>query len=301
MIYIVITSYNEPLATIKAIESVLKQEFSKEFKLIIADPFEDVLWDLEEKFGNKIEYYQDEGKGKSVTLNQIIKQYYSKNKDEIFIFTDGDVCLTEGSIQKIIDSFEDKTIGVVCGQPISMNSKDNMLGYWSHLLLSEMNKTRKKANQKKEFFEVSGYLFAMRNGVINSFPVNASEDNVIPALFWSRRYKIGYAEEAKVMVLNPQNFKDWVIQKKRNVKGHMSLKHVNTKNIPRKNTFFGEAIRGLRFVFIYPSNVKEFFWTIGVLYGRLHVWALACYESMFKEGYKDGWREETTDSTKPLD
>jgi len=143
----------------------------------------------------------------------------------------------------------------------------------------------------------------MRNGVIKEFSIDASEDNVIPTKFWGKGYKIDYKENAEVYVLNPQNFKDWVTQKKRNIKGHINLKKAITKvNKSRKNSFIGEAIRGVKFALFYPKNVKEFFWTLAMFFARLYVWILAYYETKIKKKeYKDGWREEETPSTKPLD
>ena len=116
-------------------------------------------------------------------------------------------------------------------------------------------------------------------------------------LFWKNGYKIGYAESAEVFVLNPQNKKDWLAQKKRNIKGHIALKNVFPENeIKRKNSILKEAFRGASISLTYPKNVKEFFWTINLLFTRLKAWQLAYKE----KSYKDGWREEEIESTKPL-
>ena len=110
-------------------------------------------------------------------------------------------------------------------------------------------------------------------------------------------YKINYNENACAYVLNPKNFRDWVLQKKRNIKGHISLGKFFKDDIKRKNTMMGEAIRGL-YVFSYPRNIKEFFWGVELLFARLYIWLSAYYEVYFKkQEYKDGWREEETEST----
>lgn len=298
MIHVIITAYGEPKATEKAINSLLVQKTREKFKITVMDPFPEVEEYLKNKFGDKIEFILDEGEGKSYALNYMIRKLYTENKKDILIFTDGDVFLGNKAIQSITDAFKDENIGVVCGHPVSLNPRNNMFGFWSHLLFSEMNKTRKKLYSKKEFFEVSGYLFAIRNGIITEFNVNASEDNVIPILFWKKGYKIGYAESAEVFVLNPQNMKDWLTQKKRNIKGHIALQKIfPDENIGRKNTLIGEALRGLSIFFTFPKNPREFFWTIKLMFMRLKAWQLAYKE----KDYKDGWREEEVESTKPLD
>ena len=303
MIHIIITSYNEPKATERAVNTFLNQNIPKPFKIIVADPFPEVKDFIKEKFSNhkEVEFYLDPGEGKSIVLNMIFEEIYSEDKNDIIISTDGDVYVNDIAIKEILDSFKDSKVGVVACHPVSINDRNNKYGYWSHLLLDEMNRTRKKSSSKEEFFELSGYLFGMRNGVIKEFPTQASEDNVIPRLFWEKGYKINYNENACAYVLNPKNFRDWVLQKKRNIKGHISLGKFFKDDIKRKNTFFGEALRGL-YVFSYPKSIKEFFWGVELLIARLYIWLSAYYEVYFKkQEYKDGWREEETESTKPLD
>ncbi|MDD5331720.1 MAG: glycosyltransferase [Candidatus Nanoarchaeia archaeon] len=303
MIHIIIASYNEPKSTEKAVNAFLNQNIPKPFEIIVSDPFPEVEEYLVDKFSKKIRFFQDPDEGKSFALNMILEEIYSENKNDIIIFTDGDVYISENAVKEILDKFKNPEIGLVCGHPVSLNSRNEKYGYYSHLFFDEMNLTRKKLSEKKEFFEVSGYLFAIRNGIIKNFPVESSEDNIIPILLWNKGYKLSYAEEAKVYVLNPQNEKDWLTQKKRNIKGHLALEKLVDKIPKRKNTFLQEAFRGFKIMFRHPKNFKEFFWLINSAFLRLKAWKLAKKDLKKGKEYKDGWRgyEGTTDSTKPLD
>lgn len=303
MINIIITSYGELKSIEICINSLLEQRIPKQFTIIVADPFTETKWMIEEKFSNvkKVKYFEDEDKGKSNALNMLLEKLYSKNKNDIFIFTDGDVYFGNNSVEEILKKFEDPKVGCVCGKPTSLNPRNKMLGYWSHAAFDEMNKTRKKLAENKKFFEVSGYLFAIRNGIIKSFPVGASEDNIIPSLIWKSGYKIEYAEKAEVYVKNPSNFKEWVTQKKRNIKGHLELKNIIGTSKERKNTVTEETIRGIKFLLSYPKNLKEFIWFIGMAFARLYAWILAIYETyILKKRYSDGWRAEEKLSTTRL-
>src|SRR3989344_6193247 len=176
MIHIIITSYKEPLSTKKAIDTFLNQKIPRPFKIIVADPFpemEEIIINQYKKHP-EVEYFEDPGEGKSFALNLIFKKIFSKSPDDIIILTDGDVYVSNNAVQEILNQFKDKEIGIVCGHPVSLNPRNNKFGYWSHLLFDEMNSTRKKLAAKKEFFEVSGYLFAMRNGIIKQFEFKAS-------------------------------------------------------------------------------------------------------------------------------
>ena len=92
MIHIIITSYKEPKATEKAIQSLLDQNI-KDAEIIVSDPFPEVIDYQKSKFGNKITYDLDFGEGKSAALNRLFKQL----KGDIIISTDGDV-YTESEI-----------------------------------------------------------------------------------------------------------------------------------------------------------------------------------------------------------
>ncbi len=300
MIYIIITAYGEPKATEKAINSILGQNIRQNYKIIVADPFPETKWMIEEKFKN-VEYFQDPDKGKSYALNLIFRKIFS-NKNDIIIMTDGDVFISNNSIKGILKQFEDPKIGVVCGKPVSLNPKNNLFGYWSNFQFYAMNKIRKNLSEKNEYFETSGYLFAVRNGIIKEFPLNCSEDSIIPALFFEKGYKISYLENAEAYVLNPQNFKDWISQRKRNIKGHLNLKKILPENLQRTKTFFNEIRRGIILSFSYIKSFNELIWMILFYFARVYVWILAYYELKFrKKSYQDGWRVEEINSTKPLD
>src|SRR3989344_1429389 len=299
MIHIIITSYGEPKATEKAINCILSQNIRQKYKIIVADPFPETKWIIEEKFKN-IEYFQDPDKGKSYALNLLFKKIFS-NQNDIIIMTDGDVFLSNNSIKEILKQFEDPKIGVVCGKPVSLNPKNSLFGYWSHFQFYAMNKIRKNLSENNEYFETSGYLFAIRNGIIKEFPLNCSEDSIIPALFFEKGYKISYLENAEAYVLNPQKFKDWISQRKRNIKGHSGLKKILPENLQRTKTFFNEVRRGIILSFSYIKNFDELIWMILFYFARFYVWILAYYELKFgKKSYQDGWRVEEINSTKPL-
>ncbi|MDP4012398.1 MAG: glycosyltransferase family 2 protein [Candidatus Nanoarchaeia archaeon] len=306
MIHIIITAYGEPKSTEKAVKAFLNQNIKQDYDIIVCDPFEEVKNFITEKFKDypQVKYYEDPGEGKAYALNLLINQYYSDNKDDIFIFTDGDVYVNEKSVNAILKSFEDKEVGAVTTKIVSLNPRNNMLGYWSHLLIDGANKTRNYFSKRKEFFECSGYLFAIKNGILKEFPEKASEDAVIPALMWKKGYKIAYVNDAEVFVMSPSKIKEWLDQKKRNIKGHESLnKVVKWEGAPpRTKSFVNEIKFGSLHALTYPRNLKEVFWTFVLFYYRLKLWYITMYDLKFKkEDYKDGWREEENLTTTRLE
>jgi len=296
MIYIIITSYGEPDLTIKSVESLLNQNIKQKYKIIVSDPFPKTEKILKQHFKNlknrKIEFFLDPGEGKSYALNIILEKIYSKNTDDIIILTDGDVYVGKNSIKEILRAFENKKIGCVTGKPVSVNSRDTMFGFWSHLLFEGIHRVRKKLSDEKKFFECSGYLFAIRNGILQGFPLETSEDSIIPYLIWKKGYRIKYIPEAEVYVKNPDNLRDWIKQKIRNIKAHENLNKL-AKDFPRTKSFFNEIKEGTLFALSYPKTLKEFSYTFLLFLARFYIYIKAFFDiKIKKKNYKDGWRAE---------
>ena len=301
MIHIIITSFNEPKATLRAVNAFLNQKVAENFKVIVVDPFPQVGEILKKEISDKrVSFFLDPGEGKSYALNLIFQEIYSENKEDIIVLTDGDVYVSENSLSEIIKAFRNKEVGCVTGKPVSTDMKNTKYGYWSCLLFDGIDKTRTKLHRRKNFFECSGYLFAVRKGVLSDFHMNHSEDAVIPYLFWRKGYKIFYANAAKVFVKNPNNWKDWKNQKIRNIKGHEKLNKTFPK-MPRTKSFFNEIREGFFFSLKHPKNAREFFWVLQLYFARLYVYFTAFREIKAKKNYSDGWRETDILSTRPLD
>lgn len=301
MIDVIINSYKEPKATLRAVNVFLNQYSGKDIRVIVVDPFQEVENFLKENIKDKRFYFfLDPGEGKSYSLNLIFQEFGSANTDDIFILTDGDIFVSDNAVEEILKSFENKEIGCVTGMPVSTDSRKEKYGYWSHLLFEGIHRTRRKLSAEKKFFECSGFLFAIRKGVVFDFPSEVSEDSIIPFLFWKKKYRIAYVHEAKVYVQNPGNWKDWLTQKVRNVKGHENLARV-APDMPRTKSLFNEMKYGWYFLFTYPETLQEIWWTIQLYFARLFLYWKSFKEIRKGKKYRDGWRETETKSTKPLD
>lgn len=289
MISVIITAFNEP-GVKKAIDSVLKQDIKEKYELIVAAPDKETE-DLVKKY-KKVKYFKDPGKGKSYALNLLFK----KVKGDILILTDGDLILGENSINEILKSFEDESVGCVSGRPFPLDSRSNMLGYWSHLLYNAgAHRIRKERSDKNKFLECSGYLFAFRN-IIKKIPLDVAEDSIIPYYFWKKGYKIKYAENSLVYVKNPDNLKDFIKQRKRTSGAHSKL-HYYAPDFPKVKSFFNEIRKGSFWALSYPMNIKEFIWTLCLFPIRFYIWVSYYYDWKFKnKGYEDGW--EKAESTR---
>src|SRR3989344_4631890 len=159
MIHIVITSFNEPKSTIRAVKTFLEQENVKDkFKIIVVDPFPEVEKALKEDIKDKrVGFFPDPGEGKSYALNLLLEEIYSKDKNDTIIFSDGDVFVSKNAVSEIIDKFKNKKVGCVTGKPVSLDKRNSKYGLWANIAFAGIDKARKKFAKNKKFFECSGY------------------------------------------------------------------------------------------------------------------------------------------------
>ena len=290
MISIIVTSFHEPNLE-KAIVALVNQKTNYDYNIIVVSPDEEAK-KLCDKYG--VRYFFDPGKGKSYALNLIFKEVESK----FLILTDGDVFVSDNMVEEFMKKFENFRVGVVTGRPVPVDKRNNILGYWSHLLFDAgAHMIRKRLYEENKFLECSGYLFGFRNK-IDKIPLNVAEDAYIPYVFYLKDYGIAYTENAKVFVKNPDNFKEWLNQRKRTSKAHETLgDYVDVDKIPRVKSFKNEIVYGFFSALSYPKNLKEIFWTFLLFFARFYMWLGVFYDTKIKrKHYTDVW--ERIESTK---
>lgn len=289
MISIIITSYKEPNTIGKAIESILKNNL-KNYEILVVAPDKETL-DAAKKYSNKnIKLIKDFGKGKPAALNLAV----SKAKGDILILTDGDVYVKENSLNLLLEPFKNKKIGAVSGNPVSLNPKNNMLGYWSHVLTGVANERRIKAVMSEKRFFCSGYLFAIRKKLFPKlYEELLSEDGFISHKVYEQGYKLSYSEKSKVYIKYPTNIKDWLIQKKRSAGGYNQIKNLINVEI---RSFKQEAMGALGLL-KFISSFKEFLWMGSLFLIRIYLWIIIYKEiNLQKKSSKNIWKR--VESTK---
>ncbi len=301
MISIIITAREEPKATYECIKRFLEQDFPEKYEIWVTCPDEStkkVVMNQKKIYPKIINFLQQPlNKGKNSMLNILFK----KVKGGVIIMTDGDVFVEKNCVNEIYQFFKDPKVGAVCGRPMSLNPRNNMLGYWSYLLNYGAHKIRKKLFMQGKFLECSGYLWAIRKGLIDKIPLDVAEDSITPYLIWDRDYKIAYAEKAIAYTKFPTNIKDWINQKVRTTKAHEKLIYYMKGNKKvRVKSFSNELLYGVVWAFSFAKNPIEFFWTFLLFPFRLYVWIRYLYETkVLNRHYGEMWTR--IKSTMPLD
>ncbi|MFA5175682.1 MAG: glycosyltransferase [Candidatus Nanoarchaeia archaeon] len=262
MISIIITGYKEPKTIGRAIEAFQKQKIKEKYEIWVVAPDKETL-NVAKKY--KVNILQDPGKGKPTALNLVFEK---TKKSDILVLTDGDVFVSENSVNLLIEKLT-KKVGAVSGRPVSMNPMNNFLGYVSHLLTDIGNDLRIKLVNENKFIVCSGYLYAIKN-IVKKIPENIlSDDAYITRFIGNKGYKIDYAPMAEVYVKYPENLKDWIKQKKRSTGGYEQLKEFFSEKTMRS---FSQEASGVFNVLRYPKSLKELYWTKLLIFLRLYLW-----------------------------
>ncbi len=289
MISVIVTAFREEKTIGTALNALVNNPMKEPLEILVTCPDKPTAEAVKkyQKKQRNIRLLKDPGKGKPVALNLALK----KVKGKIIILTDGDVRIANDSLMNLVAPFKDKAVGAVSGRPISTNARNNMLGYWSHLLTDVgAHATREKLSKKGKFIVCSGYLYAIRAGIIKSIPLDSlSDDAIISSMIAEKGYKIAYAPKSKVFIKYPTNFKDWIAQKKRSAGGYTQIKKLAKSKITMRS-FVKESTGVLR-AFSYAKNMKEFVWTGALVVTRVYLWTRILIDlKIKKEAFKKTWK-----------
>ncbi len=267
---ILITAYQESGSIGAALNSILNQIEGLDAEIIVICPDEETA---RAAALPGVKVVRDPGLGKPAALNIGFRSAQGK----LLVMTDGDVVIGPGALAALLRPFEDCQTGAVSGRPLSINSRATMLGYWSHLLAeagADAERRRRAAGGR--FLVCSGYLYAIRAGLVGQIPEDAlAEDALISHLIGDQGYRIQYAPEAIVWVKYPDTYRDWLKQKVRSAGGY--AQPIIARSPLRMRSFRDEAISGTWRALKYARNLRELLWTFALIAARVHLWMLVLW------------------------
>ena len=296
-IYIIITSFNEPATIGKAVEQIIcpNRDLWPYLRIVVVAPDELTLKGAEKvcqkcRFEN-VRLIQDFGRGKPTALNiaveTITKGGIGTSSDDLLILTDGDVYLENNAIKNLLKHFDDSAMGGAGGHPVSVDSRQNMFGYFSHLFCKAAHVRRLKTID----IPMGGYLYVIRGDLLNQvFPIPAqirAEDAYISQKILSLGYRIAYAPNALVYVKFPKNLSDWYKQKTRSLGGNVQLSDLPLPSSSLPSRSITQDLRMLFFPLLFAKSSEELFWSLLLYPLRFLLWVKIYYNHILRR-YKSG-------------
>ncbi len=226
---------------------------------------------------------QKEREGKASAINLFL----SHASAEIIILESGDTIPETDTVEKMLLSFMDSSVGMVGGHPVPVDDPNNFLGYSVNLLWRLHHKIA--LNHPK-----LGEMVAFRN-IVNEIPPDTAVDEAsIEAIVSKAGYRLKYAEDAIVYNKGPETVNDFLKQRRRIAAGHLFL--VQTQNYSVSTS----SVRHIIIPFINDINWsgKKILWTLGAVLMEIAGRMLGYYDFHIKKRNPFIW--DTADSTKKL-
>lgn len=321
---IIITSWKEPITIKRVLASILDPQvngdsltderemaeqskdgirpvrggLNKNYEILVVTPDKET-WKAAQTEASKwqfknIRLVQDKAEGKPKALNMAFK----KAQGSIFILTDGDTDgLNKDAVRALTKALEDKRVGAVGGRPISADNRDTQFGFYSHIHCEAAHKYRLKQVKNKQYFPMSGYLYAIRNLKLEIPQIALAEDAWISNFLYSKGYKLVYEPTAEVYVHFPKNLNDWFKQKTRSLGGNLQLKRLlNEKKSVGRN--LAQDFSMALFPITFSRSIRELFWAKLLYPLRLWLWVKVFIKQRIKKEDLTGKAWARTESSK---
>lgn len=225
-----ICAYNEEKSVERVLSNILHQPMPDNFTLreilVVAsgctDRTEDIVRSLADH-SEKVKLISEKlKKGKASAINLILREATGG----ILVFTDADVFPAFGSFVELIRPFEDQDVGAVGGRPCPLDAGNTFWGFVSHLIWTRMqNELLTSEVQRGIFFQLSGYLCAIRANLIEKIPqTTIAEDKFMGEAIRRKGYRVLYAPQAIVYLHGPKSLQDFLLQRVRVLSGHLQVK-----------------------------------------------------------------------------
>lgn len=293
-----ITAWKEEKTIGQCIAALVDSKYSgyeADFEVLLACPDTETKSAAEEAiqfYGiqDKYTYIQDPGKGKPAALNLLMDRAVG----DIWIFTDGDVFFDKGAVKHLIEAFDNDNF-LVTGRPVSGDSRNSMMGYFGHLLSDAAHHKRMvdltdsaegtgmNFVKKRNFFPVSGYIYAIKKTDIRFPEDTLVDDAYISYVVHNQGLKIGYEPKARVFVKYPTTLKDYFKQKTRSTGGYVQLWEYGVVKKETKSRSFGRELEYFWFPIKYANNIREIFWSLALYPIRLWLWIKIYWDRKIKK------------------
>lgn len=284
-----ITSFDEQETIGRALDHVLSQRKDLSFEVIVVAGGSDSTVDIAKRYQSDLPDFVvvEEGarRGKPWAINQIL----ARAQGDVIVLTDGDVYLGRSSISRLVKAFDDPEVGAATARVLAANDRAHVFGFWANFLFDAANRRRERHARLGVLYHLSGYLSAIRKGIVRGIPEDSlADDATIGMMVRLSGYQVAYVPESTVFVKFPENLSDFFLQKRRTMAGAYQVQQrfgVHDRGVLQ------EAQEGLLWGFRYCRSLSECFYFIGLALARIAAWALAFWDvRVIRRDFKDLWR-----------
>lgn len=216
---VVICAYNEETNIGNLLERIITDSTKNLKEILVISSSKDSTntivqkWQKQNKIIKLIR--EKERRGKSAAMNYGLKNALG----DVIVFISADNLPQKGAIAKLIAPFKNPDIAATTARPIPLNNDRKIFSKISSVIWSLHHKLCLKKPK------LSGELFAIRKGIVREIPKDsATDDKAIEQQLVTQNLKIQYVPSAKSFMKSPDNFKDFISQRRRIAFGYLQSK-----------------------------------------------------------------------------
>jgi cellulose synthase/poly-beta-1,6-N-acetylglucosamine synthase-like glycosyltransferase len=163
---------------------------------------------------------EKERKGKASAVNYIL----SNAQGDAIIFVSADVMLQKGCLAKLVSRLQRPDVGIVCGNPIPINSPKFMVGKLVQLLWSFHSYVFAELNDAG-LARHATEIFIIRKGIVKRIPSETvNDDAFIAVTAKKKRWLIKFEPKSRVLICGPATLSEYFQQRRRIMYGHYQVK-----------------------------------------------------------------------------
>ncbi len=159
-----------------------------------------------------------------------INRFLSKAKGDILVLVSADALPEKGALGKILEQFEDKSVGAACGKIVPLNDRNTFMGFTGHLIYRLHHLV--SLQQPK-----CGELIAFRNVVKKIPPDVGADEAYIEYAVISKGYSISYVPGAVIHNMAPKSVSEFLEQRRRIFAAHCHLRFAYSYSVRTMGAF----------------------------------------------------------------
>lgn len=208
--------------------------------------------------------------------------------EEILILESADTIPGEETIEKLVEPFFDREVGMTGGRPIPINNRETFIGFAVHFLWLLHHKIALKSPKL-------GEIIAFRKVFTRLHPLTSVDEANIEPIIRAQGYKLKYVPQAIISNKGSETISDFIRQRRRIYAGHLAMKKEQGYSVSTLSPW-----RILKTIVTSPElfNIKYLLWTPGVIFLEAYSRFLGSVD--FKNGKDNHVVWEIASTTKNL-
>jgi cellulose synthase/poly-beta-1,6-N-acetylglucosamine synthase-like glycosyltransferase len=171
-------------------------------------------------------YVEEKRIGKSSAINYIL----ANAKCDVILFVSADTLPINGSFNRLAKCLNKFNVGIVCGNPVPVNSPTSRVAEIVQLLWRFHSYVFQELNDSG-LARHATEMFCIRKGIVDQIPnQTVNDDAYIAVTAKEKGWLIKFDSQSKVLICGPSTFREYFAQRRRILFGHYQIRKLTGKS-----------------------------------------------------------------------